>query len=46
MIRMRKPNRLGHLVAGLAVMLAASLWATSPSLAADCASKTPLQLAQ
>jgi hypothetical protein len=46
MIRTGMPNRLGHLVAGLVVMLAASLWATSPSMAADCASKTPVQLAQ
>jgi hypothetical protein len=46
MVRMRIPNQLGNLATGLAVMLAACLLATAPSMAASCASKTPVQLAQ
>lgn len=46
MARMCMPNRLADLATGFAVMLAACLSATSPSMAASCASKTPVQLTQ
>jgi hypothetical protein len=46
MVWIRMPNRLGQLAAGVAVVLAACLSATSPSLAADCASNRPVQVAQ
>ena len=43
---MRMSNRLRHLSIGFAVVLAACLSATSPSMAASCASKPPVQVAQ